>query len=117
MGRKKVTVHAPRNVDLPAHVVMIPAGSGSSGSSDGSTITGKKDAKNGGKKCLCLWSWLTGLILLCVGVVVIAHYMLTDTSRTAVTDGSGMRGRLQADQVADQVTQVYLQPILLSSAE
>ena len=109
MGRKKVTVHAPRNVDLPAHVVMIPAGSGSSGSSDGSTITGKKDANNSGKKCLCLWSWLTGLILLCVGVVVIAHYMLTDTSRTAVTDG--MRGRLQADQVADQVstTQMFLQ--------
>lgn len=101
MGRKKHTVHAPRNVDLPAHVVMIPAGSGSStGSSENGN--GKKD-KNG-KKCLCLSSWLTGLILLCVGVVVIAHYMLTDT-RTA--EGLRRTSGLQADQVAQVVGLIF----------
>jgi len=97
MGRKKVTVHAPRNVDLPAHVVMIPVGSGSS--SGGSSEDGGHGKKSkSGKKCLCLSSWLTGLILLCVGVVVIAHYMLTDTARSV----AGMRrtSGLQADQMA-----------------
>ena len=33
MGRKKVTIHTPRNIDLPAHVVMIPASSDSGSSS------------------------------------------------------------------------------------
>ena len=71
MGRKKVTVHAPRNVDLPAHVVMIPT--------EPVPVSETKIQNSSRKKCVCLTSWLTGLILLCIGVVVLAHYLLLDS--------------------------------------
>ena len=59
----------------------------------------KKSGKNGGKKCLCLASWLTGLLLLCVGVIVIAHYLTSSPmgpsvgrydNKTIITQWFGM---------------------------
>lgn len=65
MGKSNTVVHAPRNVDLPAHVVLQE------------TETMGKQRK---RKCLCLSFWLVGLILLTAGAIVVAHYLIPETS-------------------------------------
>lgn len=59
---KSSAVHTPRNVDLPSHVIRPK-------------ISNKK-SEGRRKRCLCLSCWLLGLVLLCAGVVVIAHFLL-----------------------------------------
>ena len=83
MGKKSsVVVHTPRNVDLPPHVVMIR------GSEDEALYMSSENGEQKPavgyprKRCLCLCAWLLGLILLCIGVFIIIHYLLVDTSET-----------------------------------
>ena len=59
---KSSSVHTPRNVDLPPHVIQAKKSN--------------KKSENRRKRCLCLSCWLMGLVLLCAGVVVIAHFLL-----------------------------------------
>ena len=65
---KSSAVHTPRNVDLPAHVIRPKKSS--------------KKSENRRKRCLCLSCWLLGLVLLCAGVVVIAHFLLPTVGQT-----------------------------------
>ena len=65
---KSCAVHTPRNVDLPAHVIRPKKSS--------------KKSENRRKRCLCLSCWLLGLVLLCAGVVVIAHFLLPNVGQT-----------------------------------
>jgi hypothetical protein len=65
---KSSAVHTPRNVDLPSHVIRPK------------NVSSKKtDGRR--KRCLCLSCWLLGLVLLCAGVVVIAHFLLPAVSQ------------------------------------
>ena len=63
MGKSSKVV-SPRNVDLPSHVVIR------------ASPPMIKKPKGQRKRCLCLTAWLAGLILLCIGVVVVANYLL-----------------------------------------
>ena len=77
MGRKSsVVVHTPRNVDLPPHVVMVRG----SEEEDSYMENGEnKPISHPRKRCLCLCAWLFGLIFLCIGVIVIVHYLFLDS--------------------------------------
>lgn len=81
MGRSS-KVMTPRNVELPNHYMTLPT-SGSLHPNPGSdllvapspTSSAKKPIEPR-KKCLCLTVWLFVLLLLCVGIVVIANFLL-----------------------------------------
>ena len=96
MGRKSsVVVHTPRNVDLPPHVVMIR------GSEDEALYISSENGEQKPpvsyprKRCFCLCAWLFGLILLCIGVFVIVHYLLVD-------NGENLNGKQISSIVTDK---------------
>ena len=80
MGRKN-KVMTPRNVDLPMSTldrhrsVVIRATDSPSSLSSASPSALKASAARR-KKFLCLSAWLAFLLLLCAGIVVIAHFLL-----------------------------------------
>ena len=76
MGKSTTVVHAPRNVDLPAHVVLQE------------TETVGKQRK---RKCLCLSVWLVGLILLTAGAIVVAHYLIPESMYNQKSENSFMQ--------------------------
>ena len=83
MGKKSsVVVHTPRNVDLPPHVVMIRGSEDEALYMNSENGEQKPTVSYPRKRCLCLCAWLLGLILLCIGVFVIIHYLLVDSSET-----------------------------------
>ena len=83
MGKKSsVVVHTPRNVDLPPHVVMIRGSEDEALYMSSENGEQKPTVSYPRKRCLCLCAWLLGLILLCIGVFIIIHYLLVDTSET-----------------------------------
>ena len=89
MGKKSsVVVHTPRNVDLPPHVVMIRGSEDEALYMSSENGEQKPTASYPRKRCLCLCAWLLGLILLCIGVFIIIHYLLVDTSETLTNKAS-----------------------------
>lgn len=81
--KSKVIVNAPRNIDLPPHVIAMDSGGGFVGKGllGGPTTfgcnKGEDKLAHPRRKCLCLAAWLCGLLFLCTGVVVIAHFLLS----------------------------------------
>ena len=75
MGRKTNKVMTPRNVDLPMSVVIRATSESPSSLSSASPSALKASAARR-KKFLCLSAWLAFLLLLCAGIVVIAHFLL-----------------------------------------
>ena len=61
-------VHTPRNVDLPAHVVL----------QDSKPEMNQKQ-KQRKRKCLCLSLWMLGLICVTAGAIVVAHFLMPET--------------------------------------
>ena len=83
MGKKSsVVVHTPRNVDLPPHVVMIRGSEDEALYMSSENGEQKPTVSYPRKRCFCLCAWLFGLILLCIGVFIIIHYLLVDTGET-----------------------------------
>ena len=76
MGRSS-KVMTPRNVDLPMHVIR---GNNSSMAINGSLKNPAKKPEHPRKKCVCLTSWLVGLILLCIAVIILASMLLPASS-------------------------------------
>ena len=67
MGAKNTTaVHTPRNIDLPAHVVLQEPETGL-----------QKQQKK--RKYLCLSFWLMGLALLTTGAIIVAMFLVPET--------------------------------------
>ena len=101
MGRSS-KVMTPRNVELPNHYMTLPT-SGSLHPNPGSdllvapspTSSAKKPIEPR-KKCLCLSAWLLGLILLCVGIVMIANFLLpmsqNNNQKLILNGGGGGQG-------------------------
>ena len=72
LGAKNTTVvHTPRNIDLPAHVVLSP----DLGSDPGGVL--QKQQKK--KKYVCLSFWLMGLALLTTGAIIVALFLVPET--------------------------------------
>ena len=94
---KASAVHTPRNVDLPPHVIRPKKSS--------------KKSENRRKRCLCLSCWLLGLVLLCAGVVVIAHFLLPTVGQTNDSNILGDESQsveLIADNVCiDRTKEIY----------
>ncbi len=94
---KSSAVHTPRNVDLPPHVIRPKKSS--------------KKSENRRKRCLCLSCWLLGLVLLCAGVVVIAHFLLPTVGQTNDSNILGDESQsveLIADNVCiDRTKEIY----------
>ena len=89
LGAKNTTVvHTPRNIDLPAHVVLSPELGGADSSGGG--ILQKQQKK---KKYLCLSFWLMGLALLTTGAIIVALFLVPETE-LAVQGNSDSRGYL-----------------------
>jgi hypothetical protein len=80
--RKSVVVHTPRNVDLPPHVVMIRGSEDEALYMSSENGEQKPTVSYPRKRCFCLCAWLFGLILLCIGVFIIIHYLMVDTGET-----------------------------------
>ena len=67
LGAKNTTVvHTPRNIDLPAHVVLPEPDNGN-----------HKQQKK--RKYLCLSFWLMGLALLTTGAIIVAMFLVPET--------------------------------------
>ena len=74
MGAKNTTVvHTPRNIDLPAHVVLQEPETGL-----------QKQQKK--RKYLCLSFWLMGLALLTTGAIIVAMFLVPETDLHRNTD-------------------------------
>ena len=79
MGKKSSKVMTPRNVDLPLHVINTST----MAAANGSIVHAKKPRQGSRKKCLCLTSWLAGLVFLCIGVFVVANFLMSANSDDA----------------------------------
>ena len=77
--KSSVVVHTPRNVDLPPHVVMVRGSEEEALYMSSENGEQKPVVSYPRKRCFCLCAWLFGLILLCIGVFIIVHYLLVDT--------------------------------------
>ena len=95
---KSSAVHTPRNVDLPTHVIRPK-----------NVSTKKSDSRR--KRCLCLSCWVLGLVLLCAGVVVIAHFLLPafgQTSDSNMMSDAGQSVELVSENVCvDRNRDIY----------
>jgi len=94
---KSSAVHTPRNVDLPSHVIR--------------SKNSNKKSEGRRKRCLCLSCWLLGLVLLCAGVVVIAHFLLPafgQTSESNILSDGGESVELFSDNFCiDRTRDIY----------
>jgi len=95
---KSSAVHTPRNVDLPTHVIRPK------------NVSNKK-SESRRKRCLCLSCWILGLVLLCAGVVVIAHFLLPafgQTSDSNILSDAGESVELVSENVCvDRNRDIY----------
>ncbi len=103
-GSSKVLT--PRNVDLPMHVLR--GNHSSIAIVNGMDNSHKSQKPHPRKKCLCLFSWLLGLLLLCAAVIVIANFLL---SRSQFEDGANKRLILAGFGLAGNSGNVTVTPV------